>query len=367
MRGRRYVHVSSATIDAFAEFLQFFYLKRVTIAAEHIEEVMNLTKKYRMFECIDSCVRYIMRHSTMKNICWGYQLAIAHENVPLRQFCERLISTKPLEVFQTDSFLRCDRNVLMNILQIDSMLCNEADVLNACLSWARFACKQSNLNENDDKNIVSQLGACFRLIRFDAMRTEELDEILASNRELFSSCEQADVSSISISNPRSTESNYSLRNKELMCWREKSIEDSPYHIQSLESFRFTSNKPLLLCAFWCKGLLHRYLHSISVNFQLDIIEFDAKSSESDTLFSKEVTLIKKIKTRVAIPQPLIILPHKAYEIRMKTKNIDRYYHCALWNTQVKLDGDVCVKFHQDDSIKHSHRCGLISCLSFNRI
>ncbi|XP_055319530.1 BTB/POZ domain-containing protein 6-like [Sitodiplosis mosellana] len=367
MRESRYVKVSSATIDGFKEFLQFFYLKRVTISMEHIEEVINLAKKYHMFECINSCVRYIESKLTMENVCWGYQLAMSVDNVLLRQFCERMISTSPLDVFQTDSFLRCDRNILKNILLIDLMLCKETDVLNACLSWARSACKQNDLDENDPKCVKSQLGECFYLIRFDAMKTEELVGILAAHRDLFSSSELADISFMFSQNLRSKPLDYWPRNQELMCWRENSIEDTPYHIQSMESLWFTANKPLLFGAFWCKGLLNKYSHSFSVNFQLTIIEVDDESSESNTLFTKEVTLIRKIKTRIAIPQPLIILPHKVYEIRMETENCNYYYHCALWNSEVQLDDDLCVKFHQNDSIGNSNRRGLVSCLSFKRL
>lgn len=363
----RYIDISNATIDGFKEFLQFFYLKRVKISMEHIEEVMHLAKKYRMFECINSCVHCIERDLTLENVCWAYQLAIVLNNKRLRQFCEKMISTLSLEIFQTDSFLRCDHSILKSILQIDLLLCKETDVLNACLSWSQNACKRANIDATNTKNVKSQLGECFYLIRFDAMNIEEFIEILATNREIFTSSDLSDISFMLNPNPRSRTLNWWTRNQELMCWRENQVEDLPYLIENVESIWFTTDKPLLLGALWNKGLLHRYSSRISVDFRLSIVEINSKSFENVILFTKMVTLIKKIRTRISIMQPLIICPQKLYEIRMETENCNGYYHCALWEPEVKLDHDIIVKFHQNFSINHSKRRGLISCLSFKRI
>lgn len=364
----RYIKVSNTNIDAFMQFLQFFYLKKVIITMEHIEEVMKLAKKYRMFECIESCLRYAERKLTVENVCWGYRLAIVLNNDKLRRYCERMISISPLEVFRTDSFLRCDQNVLKNILQIELMLCKETDVLNACLSWARNSCRTNNLDENNPKHLKSQLGECFYLIRFGAMSVEEFVDVLASYRQLFSSKELTDITAMLNPNPRSRPLAHWSRNPELMCWRENSTEDSPYHIQNVESIWFTTNKPLWLNAFWCKGLLHRHSDRVSVNFKLSINEIENPSSDrSDTLFTKMVTIIKRIKTRISIPHPLIICPGRMYEIRLETENSNYYYHCALWDSEVKLDDDLIVSFHKNVSIEHSERRGLVSCLSFKRI
>lgn len=77
MEDYQYVNISDATCDGFKEFLQFFYLKKVTITMEHIEEFMVLAKKYQMFECKNICAHYMECKLTLENVCWGYQLAIS--------------------------------------------------------------------------------------------------------------------------------------------------------------------------------------------------------------------------------------------------------------------------------------------------
>lgn len=245
------------------------------------------------------------------------------------------------------------------------MLCNKTDVLNACLIWARNACKRNKLDENNVNNLKNQL---FYLIRFNGVNIEEFVEMLGALHEWFTLNDLADNSFMFKPNPRSRSLNHRDQNQELLCWRENSIEVTPYYIQNIESVWFTTNKTLWLNGFWCKGLLHQYLDQISVNVKLIIIEIDRKSSEQNKiLFTTEKTLIKKIKTRISIKVPLIICPQTMYEIRMETNNNTNYFHCALWDSEVKMDDDVIVNFHRNLSIENSARRGLVLCLSFKRI
>lgn len=45
------VTISDATIGAFQEFLQFFYLTDVAFTIENAAEVMNLVNKYGAMDC----------------------------------------------------------------------------------------------------------------------------------------------------------------------------------------------------------------------------------------------------------------------------------------------------------------------------
>lgn len=136
-KDKQTVDMKNGTADAFKEFLQFFYLTEVTLTMENIEEISKLADQYDMKECVNTCATFLIDQLTTENMCWGYQLAIALENDRLKQFCEKEIGFYTAEVLKTDAFLRCSREVLGNILRMEKLLCDEVDVLDACLGNER--------------------------------------------------------------------------------------------------------------------------------------------------------------------------------------------------------------------------------------
>lgn len=350
----RFLKITDTTIDGFREFLKFFYLTNMTLSTKYVAEVIHLANKYDMFECINTCTDFIRNNSTFENICCTYELAIQLNNQELKCFCETMITRSPLDFFQSSSFLHCDRNVLRHILQLDILQCKEINIFNACITWAKFACKRNNIDENIGKNLRIQLDDCFLLIRFNEMALEDFTKIISKHRDIFSLNELVYI-----------EHSPSIRGRELMCWRESTTNGAPYHIKNIETVCFTTNKPILLTAFWCKGLLHRYSHQVSLNFKITISESNVVAVK--TLFTAETTLIKRIKCRIGIVRPIVICSEKTYEIRMETENCDYHYHHAVWESEVSLDDDLIVNFYQNPLDSMSNRRGLVSCFSFRRI
>lgn len=371
MNEGRYVKITDATASGFKTFLQFFYLEKVILTMENMDEILSLANKYDMFDCANTCMKFIKNQLRPENVCWAYQLSIVLDNNDLKRFCEKVISIAPLDVFQTESFLQCDRIVLKHILRMDLMICKETELFDACLSWAMDHCKRKHLDETLVKNLKFQLDDCFSLIRFGSMTENEFIRIATVYRELFPPGEFLNISFSFGQAPRSNTLKHWNKNQEIMCWRECTTDATAYHIKNIESAWFTTNQPILLGTLWCKGLLHRYSNCFTINFKLNIIEIDSQTfdnkAQTRSLFTGSLTLIKKIKTRFPIPQPLVIYPEKMYEIRLEAENTAYYYHCALWNSDVSLDDELIITFHKNPKIKENDRCGLVSCLSFKNI
>lgn len=367
----RYIRISDATVNGFKAFLQFFYKDNVVVTMEHIEEILNLAGKYVMPDCINTCINFIKNQLTIDNVCWGYRIAIMLDNEDLKRYCEKFITISPIDVFRTVSFLNCERNVLKHILRMDLMICKESELFAACLSWAANSCKRNNLDESKVCNLKNQLNECFALIRFGAMTPDEFIEITKKYREFFQTVDFATISLNFGQIPRTNTLIHWNKNRELLCWRENTVAGSPHYIKNVESVWFSANEPLLLGGLWCKGLIHRYSHLVSVDFNVCILEINSQSFDADApseiIFTGLLTLIKKVKSRISIPQPLVICPQKMYEIRLSTKSSGYYYHCAIWSTEVKLDDDINVTFHSNPNVKENERSGLVSCFSFKRI
>ncbi|XP_055306655.1 BTB/POZ domain-containing protein 6-B-like [Sitodiplosis mosellana] len=186
------VPIEDADPDAFEEFLQLFYLGEVTLTMENIETVVRLADKYDVLEHVNACAVLLKSQLTLDNMCFGYQLALTLKNEELIKFCEGKITNLPKEVFASDAFKRCDKDTLERILELNFM-CKEIDIFDACLTWAKHACEQNDLNATQSVNLRSKLGDFLKLIRFGAMTNEEFGKKYMLHKGLFTLEELEDI------------------------------------------------------------------------------------------------------------------------------------------------------------------------------
>lgn len=130
------VEIVDADTDGFKEFLQFFYLDKVTLTLRNIETVARLADKYDVLNYVKTCSAFLESQLEWENMCWGYQWAIFLKDRALIELCEYIIIRMPKKIFATETFQRCERDTLKHILELD-LTCVEVDVFKACLAWAR--------------------------------------------------------------------------------------------------------------------------------------------------------------------------------------------------------------------------------------
>ncbi|XP_055310677.1 BTB/POZ domain-containing protein 3-like [Sitodiplosis mosellana] len=186
------VPIPDADVDAFKEFLQIFYLGKVSLTMENIETVVHLADKYDVLEHVNACAVFPKGQLTLDNMCWGYQLAVNLKHKDLIEFCEDQIAKSPKEVFTTDAFQRCGKSTLKRILEL-GLICDETDIFDACLTWAKYACERNDLDVADAVNLRTQLGDCLNLIRFGLMKIGEFSKIYMLHKGLFTSEEFEDI------------------------------------------------------------------------------------------------------------------------------------------------------------------------------
>lgn len=190
------IDIVNASAGAFKEFLQFFYRSQVKLTIENVSEVMNLCKEYLLDDWqavsmvgTDLCTSML----TIDDMCWAYEFAILFEMDELLEFCEKKITENAVKVFQSSSFLSCQRNLLQHILQLTSLKCKESEVFDGCMEWAKAQCKQNNRNETETKELRSQLGDLFYEIRFGELTHSEFQERYQLHEGLFSLEEFRDI------------------------------------------------------------------------------------------------------------------------------------------------------------------------------
>lgn len=187
------ITITDGTVDAFKQFLQFFYRSQVKLTVENISEVINLGKKYLVDECVNACSDLCKRVLKTNNVFWGYELAILFELNDLKRFCEGKISERATEIFQTDDFLRCQPNLLRHILQLNSLDCDEATVFDSCISWAKHSCTRKQIDDKNHQNLRLQLGDLIYEIRFGQISNKNFQQRYRLYDGLFTFEEYKDI------------------------------------------------------------------------------------------------------------------------------------------------------------------------------
>lgn len=359
--------------DAFKDFLQFCYLDEVNLNLEYIVEIMDLTNKYCMPECLAVCGTFWAKYLTFDDICWAYHWAIFYQEKEFIEFCERKISAYPQLVFESTSFLRCDHIVLDHILELDSLLCDETIVLEACLEWARNACIRDDLNPLDMKNLRIYLKDSLYKIRYGSMTAMEFREHMDSFDGFFVNVKEYEDVIRMLSGSKILKTgrfNPNPRSTNIFQWDESRVFKCKL-MNNNNSSMFSSNKPMLLGGFYCAPISEATNWR---NTQVDMtITEEAKVPSEKTnpkiILTKQIKLNAKEETYVEFADggnPIIIKPEFKYRINFKPINIgdNTSYYAIYRSREIKLDDETVMQFPQEGNEEDR---AIIKRFKFNRL
>ncbi|XP_031631796.1 uncharacterized protein LOC116346036 [Contarinia nasturtii] len=315
---------------------------------ENIPEVMYLANKYMVAECMDACTKYLTDNLTTTNVCWVYELAILHERQQLKQICDEHITSNAETLLKSDEFLSCSQKSLREILKMD-LHCKESIVFDRCLAWAKNACQQNGLDENDGSNLRNQLGKCLFLIRFGTMRIQEFSEATLKCKGMFTADELCDVmGSITLNGFFSKKFNQVPRRfwDESKVWRckPKPLKRVAFQIQFLESVFFTSNKMTLLGGIYIPNVWGE--RSFSAKATVVEIKGHSFATEAGTiLFEEDKNFVCNAEGYVKLPTPIIINPSNSYEICLEVTSTTVNLLTSKWDLgEVPSMNGLIIKF-----------------------
>lgn len=178
------IAITDASVSAFKEFLQFFYLPEVQLTPENLAEVTNLCNKYDVTDCIESCVLALQDTMTTDDLCWGYNIATLLDDVQFIEFCERKIKENALEVLQSEGFLDCNLALLDKILEIIPSSVGASEIVTACMQWAKSNCARRNVYRTA-ANLKESFGKSFKKIPFRLLKLNELTQHVSFYKKFF--------------------------------------------------------------------------------------------------------------------------------------------------------------------------------------
>lgn len=377
------VRIKDADADAFKEFLQFFYLGELTLSMENIEAVVRLADKYDVLEFIKSCAAYFKTKLTTDKMVWGYQLAVNLKSEELIEFCEEKIAEAATKILATDAFKYCDRNILERILELD-LRCEEKNIFEAALAWAKQACKDDGSDESNGLNLRNQLGDCLHSIRFSAMSVEDFSTIEMTNDGLFTRDEFRDIMlkltakkyepKIFKQNPRPCKYQWN-QNDILICKRQNLDWNQVRSVRGSEIVWFTTNQTLILGkieSVQTTGFQHDY-HYINRGDIANVKISEITGDSSTKVWYQAASIAWNHSDRnlqVSLTQPVTIKPNIIYEIRfamlMGVRTLGYY---AKWNPTIELENGLKIQFLKNPSHTDydTSTFGWIQSLHFNKL
>lgn len=161
------VKVLGATAEGFFEFLQLFYLSKVKLTNENIQEVLILIDRYDASQFWTTCESFMVANSNEETALMYYELALMFKLNTVKKMAEKVLRDNRQSVLGAEDV---DEEVVKNILISDNLQGNEIDIFNDVMAWAYERCSNSD--------IQMTLLNVMPYIRFPLMRTEEVLEII---------------------------------------------------------------------------------------------------------------------------------------------------------------------------------------------
>lgn len=355
---------------AFTEFLQLFYLPKMTFTMENCEEVAAVIDYYDLSARLAGCLKDNCDES-LHDFSWGFQIAIILDHQELKEFYGKKIIFNPVEIFHTDTFLHCQKMLLENILQMDFLACTEIDVLNACLEWSKLVCRKNGLDAQNGKKLRAEWGDLFKLIRFRAIGIRDIHELnarykgLLTNEEMKAIQENMYHENISANVQQRSTPPFD-QDKAVPCWKVQGYQASSYYTENIESMWFSTNRALSLGKIQFQDVM-TMSQSLIFEIKVSIIEYVEQSFEPNVeqvcLYEGQMSISRNTNLTLNLShKPILILCGKMYEVRVENLRKQNAWHFATMNTShVELNENVLVKFHDTaDS-----RRGLVALLVFN--
>lgn len=373
------IEVKDVALAAFTEFLQFFYLQTVRLTHENIEHVFTLAETSLVDEFVKECIGFLTETLANENVCQTYYIAMKHGLDDLVEACEQKISLHSDEVFASKGFIASSREVVFNILQLDSLNGKETEVFNACIAWAKNSCAETD--PEDVKNLREALVGTgtssvnlLHQIRFGVMTIEEFMVCYKSYKNLFTEDERDEILFTigKVDNPKpNLVFNGEMRgvphkkwsdDAKIECNRIFAETTSANYCFGTYKTTFLSNQPLLLGGLYCGYLCDIAAGGVDeklVSTNLIVIRKQTTQDTNGKVMHKNVERLvfgTKQQANVKFSRPIFINPDFVYEIQMEFKEGFSVKNYEL-KKEVTLNKDTTVTFHEGQ--------GLVTCLILN--
>ncbi|KAL5013221.1 hypothetical protein ScPMuIL_007491 [Solemya velum] len=187
------IEIKSISKQAFEDVLRFVYTDRlgVDIDVDRLLEAMSGGHRYRIDSLLKHCCECLKTKISVDTIFTILESAFLFEQWELVYACTHFIDQNAEVVLELESFLNVSQPVLQLLLEGDTLLISEKDLVTRVEKWAEHKCLQQDLGALTE-NMQRILGGALNCLRFTSVG-HRVFEYFMSNTKLLKQPERDNI------------------------------------------------------------------------------------------------------------------------------------------------------------------------------
>lgn len=128
--------LSDMNADIFTAMLEFIYTNCVTLTPKIAIEVLATALEYGLDDLRRLCCEYLEENLSVQNACDCMQAAVTYGQEELKEKCLIYIEQHTESVFKSKAFQELSEDALSEILKVDGLNMDEAEIIKYIKEWA---------------------------------------------------------------------------------------------------------------------------------------------------------------------------------------------------------------------------------------
>lgn len=174
-REKMVIEIADCEPEIFRLFLHHLYNDELELSTDCLLDLTRLAIKYSVSSLIGKCIDFAKNVLNSYNVFTILQCAETLKDTNLQQSCWDLVDLHTVKVIKSEDFLKISQDLMLKLLQRDSLRVREVELFNAFCRWITFP--NGKQNKNSRQNYEQELNLkLVDQIRFPLMSQREFAE-----------------------------------------------------------------------------------------------------------------------------------------------------------------------------------------------
>src|SRR6218665_1391799 len=168
-------------------FCRYMYYENLPVAFESAVALMCAADKYMVPKLVRECVKRILNGIDVSNVIRILEQGLVFRDKDLTEECLKVFGLNSKYLITGTEIMSASRQAMEAILEMDNLLCNETEIYNATISWAKQQIRRDRSIDNPtDDEIRRTLGDLLFKLRFPTMAPDEFAKVTQGRNVLTS-------------------------------------------------------------------------------------------------------------------------------------------------------------------------------------
>lgn len=187
------IPIESTTFDAFTQLVDYFYSGVMKVNVVNVAAILHLAHEFDVEPLFGVCSKVLCANvGGIGGVIVSLGLAVQYQ-LGVKYRLLDVISKNTVAAFGSVEFLECNNATLCEMLDDNQLRCSPETIFDECIRWAQHKCATKLMDADCPQAIRRELGKCFELIEFKAMRVDAFIRRYEAWHGLFRRSEADDI------------------------------------------------------------------------------------------------------------------------------------------------------------------------------